>query len=79
MFDPGVDVDDFFGIIGDLGVAQPDTPLHHKPRKDTINTADVITAKWKTKQIHPRPPAVHRPHRIQYPPCRCNTGPIPKG
>lgn len=44
MFDPGVDVDDLSGIIGDLGVAQPGI-LHHKPRKDTINTADVITVK----------------------------------
>lgn len=45
MFDPGVDVDDLSGIIGDLGVAQPDILLHHKPRKDTINTADAMTVK----------------------------------
>lgn len=43
MFDPGVDVDDLSGIIGDLGDTQPDILLHHKPRKDTINTADAIT------------------------------------
>lgn len=79
MFDPGVNVDDLSGIIGDLGVAQPDILLHHKPRKDTINTAEAIRVKRKTKQIHPRPPAVHRRHRMQQPPRRCNAGPIPRG